>query len=126
MTEEDQRPCAPRPAGAWIALALGIATLLLYAPVLQFDFIRYDDPRYVLLQPRISRGLTWDNVRWAFTAFEVGNWHPLTLISHMTDVSLFGMRAGAHHAVNAVLHALNAALLFLFFDLATRRRAPAS
>lgn len=124
MTEEDERPGAPRPGGAWLAVALGIATLLLYAPVLQFDFIRYDDPRYVLLQPRISHGLSWDNVRWALTAFEVGNWHPLTLISHMMDVSLFGMRAGAHHAVNAVLHALNAALLFLFFDRATRRRAP--
>jgi Flp pilus assembly protein TadD len=124
VTEEDERPAAPRPRGVWLAAALGLATFLLYAPVLQFDFIRYDDPRYVLLQPRISHGLSWDNVRWALTAFEVGNWHPLTLISHMIDVSLFGMRAGAHHAVNAVLHALNAALLFLFFDMATRRRAP--
>jgi Flp pilus assembly protein TadD len=117
---------ARRPPGVPVALALalGVATLLLYAPVLRFDFIRYDDPRYVLLQPRISQGLTWDNVRWALTAFQVGNWHPLTLISHMTDVSLFGMRAGAHHAVNALLHALNAALLFLFFDSATGRRMP--
>jgi protein O-mannosyl-transferase len=115
---------APRPASVAVALALGLATLLLYAPVLQFDFIRYDDPRYVLLQPRISQGLSWDNVRWAATAFEVGNWHPLTLISHMTDVSLFGMRAGAHHAVNALFHAVNAALLCFFFDMATRRRGP--
>src|SRR5258706_8122497 len=42
----------------------------------------------------------------------------------MTDVSLCGMRAGAHHAVNALFHAVNAALLFLFLDTTTRRRAP--
>jgi hypothetical protein len=115
---------APRPPGLSVAIALGIATLLLYAPVSHFPFISYDDPSYVVHNTHISRGLTWDNIRWALTAYEVSNWHPLTLISHMTDVSLFGMRAGAHHAVNALLHAVNAALLFLFLDMATRRRAP--
>lgn len=117
---------ALRPSAAsWaVALTLGAATLLLYAPVLHFQFIRYDDPNYVVLHPRISQGLTFDSVRWALTAFEVGNWHPLTLVSHMVDVSLFGMRAGAHHGVNAFLHAMNAALLFLFFNMATRRLAP--
>lgn len=109
---------------ALTALALGVATFLLYAAVRHFDFIRYDDPNYVVLHPRISQGLTWGNVGWALAAQEVGNWHPLTLISHMADVSLFGMRPGAHHLVNALLHSLNAALLFLCFDMATRRRAP--
>jgi Tfp pilus assembly protein PilF len=111
-------------ARALVALALGVVTFALYAPVMHFDFIRYDDPSYVVLHPLISQGLTWDNVRWALTAFEVGNWHPLTLVSHMADVSLLGMRAGAHHGVNALFHAGNVALLFLFFDGATRRRVP--
>jgi Flp pilus assembly protein TadD len=114
-----------RSSARWgIACALAAATLLLYAPVLHFDFVRYDDPHYVLLHPRLSRGLSWDNLRWSLTAFEVGNWHPLTLASHMADVSMFGMRAGAHHAVNALFHALNAALLFLLFDRMTSRAAP--
>ena len=112
-------------AAAWLAAsALAVATVLLYAPVFGFEFVRYDDPHYVLLHPRISQGLNWDNVRWSLTAFEVGNWHPLTLISHMADVSAFGMRAGGHHAVNAVLHAANAALLFVLLHVTTRRRAP--
>ncbi len=109
---------------AWIALSLFAVTLILYAPVVRFEFIRYDDPGYVVLNPRVSTGLSWSNVGWALTAFEVGNWHPLTLISHMTDVSIFGMHPGAHHAVNATLHAANAALLFLFWNLATGRPWP--
>jgi len=107
-----------------LAVAVGAATLLLYAPVSRFEFIRYDDPNYVALHPLVSQGLGWANVRWALTAFEVGNWHPLTLISHMTDVSLFGMRAGAHHVVSAILHAVNAALLFFVLNAATGRRMP--
>jgi tetratricopeptide (TPR) repeat protein len=117
-------PIAKHPRTLSLALALGLATLLLYSPVLGFDFISYDDPGYVVHNTHVSRGLTWDNILWALTAYEVSNWHPLTLISHMTDVSLFGMRAGAHHAVNALLHAINAALLFLFLDAATGRCAP--
>jgi len=123
MTEDGAT--VPSRAVTWAAAAaLAAATFMLYAPVLRFDFIRYDDPHYLFLNPHIVHGLSWDNVRWAATAFEVGNWHPLTLISHMTDVTLFGMRPGWHHGVNALLHAVNAALLLVLLTGATGRRAP--
>ena len=125
MTDMMPASAPRRRIATWtIAAALALATLLLYAPVFRFEFVRYDDPHYVLLNPRVSKGLSWDNARWTLTAFEVGNWHPLTLISHMTDVSVFGLNAGGHHAVNAVFHAVNAALLFLLLYGATRSRAP--
>ncbi len=115
-----------RGAAAILALVLASGTLLLYAPVLGFGFVRYDDFEYVATDPHVSQGLTWANAGWAMTAFHVGNWHPLTLLSHMADVSFFGLRPGAHHAVNALLHALNAALLFLLLRGATGRAAPAA
>jgi Flp pilus assembly protein TadD len=115
-----------RRLAAAVATALLAGTLLLYAPVAGFEFVRYDDHEYVASDPRIAQGLSWSNAAWALTAFHVGNWHPLTLLSHMADVSLFGLRPGAHHAVNAGLHALNAALLFLLLRRATRRVAPAA
>lgn len=97
------------------------ATLALYAPVVRFDFVHDDDPDYVVLNPRVAQGLTWENVVWAATAFEVGNWHPLTLVSHMADVSMFGMRPGAHHAVNVLLHAASVFLLFTLLRRVTGR-----
>ena len=111
---------------ALAALAVAALSFVLYLPTVNYDFIRYDDPDYVQLHPRVSQGLTWDNVVWSLRAFEVGNWHPLTLISHMTDVSLFGMRPGAHHLVNVVLHAINAALLLVLFARATGALVPAA
>lgn len=104
--------------------ALVLGTLLIYAPVIGFGFLPYDDPEYVQLHPRTSRGLSGENLRWAATAVVAGNWHPLALVSHMADVSILGLRPGAHHAVNALLHAVDAALLFALFLTATRRLAP--
>jgi Tfp pilus assembly protein PilF len=50
---------------------------------------------------------------WCFQAGYAFNWHPLTWISHMLDCQLFGVRPGSPHAINALLHAVNSALLFL-------------
>jgi Flp pilus assembly protein TadD len=100
--------------GRWLAAALLlVATALLFARVGGYPFVYFDDNRYLTENPQVRAGLTWDGVAWAFTSLQVSNWHPLTWLSHMADVQVFGLDAGAHHLVNVALHALNAALLFL-------------
>jgi protein O-mannosyl-transferase len=96
-----------------LAAALVAGTLLLYARVLGYPFIWFDDNRYVTENPMVKGGLSAAGTAWAFTTFHVANWHPLTWLSHMLDVELFGLDAGGHHAVNVLLHALNALVLFL-------------
>lgn len=97
------------------ALMIGLITYLIYSPVGTFDFVNFDDPGYVYENPRVSTGLTRENVRWAFAELHanISYWHPLTWISHQCDCTLFGLRAGAHHLTNVWFHSLNAALLFL-------------
>ena len=73
----------------------------------------FDDDQYVIANARVQRGLDWDTVRWAFTTTETANWHPLTWLSYLLDVELFGVNAGKHHLVSLLLHALNAGLLYL-------------
>jgi tetratricopeptide (TPR) repeat protein len=106
-------------------LALVALTLVVFAPVAKHEFMQFDTLDYVLENDRVLGGLTAESVRWAFFEFHVANWHPLTWLSHMLDVELFGLDAGAHHMVNVVLHALSAMLLFLTLERATRR-VPAS
>ena len=96
-----------------LALLLALVTLLAYLPVREAGFVVYDDPDYVTENPLVQAGLTWPGVRWAFTTWHVSNWHPLTWLSHMADCELFGLQAGAHHLVNVLFHAANAALLFV-------------
>jgi tetratricopeptide (TPR) repeat protein len=102
-----------RPFAAWwLAAALALITVALYWPALHDDFIDMDDSDYVTSNPHVETGLTLRNAVWAFTTNHAGNWHPLTWLSLMLDVTLFGKTAAGMHFTNVVLHALNVALLF--------------
>ncbi len=102
-----------------LAAALAAATLLLYYPAGGHQFILLDDDLYVTENPQVRAGLTAASFAWAFSTSHTGNWHPLTWLSHMADVSLFGLDAGWHHRVNVFLHVLNTVLLFFLLSRAT-------
>src|SRR5206468_1645304 len=68
---------------------------------------------YTYENPMVARGLSLPGMAWATTATRASNWHPLTWISLMLDVSLFGISPGASHVVNVVFHAANTLLLFV-------------
>lgn len=113
------RPIAPVtparhvPSVRAVALALFALTALLFARALSNGFVNYDDPDYVTSNQHVLGGLSRAGVRWALTARVASNWHPLTWISHMADVALFGRHAAGHHATSVLLHALAAALAFV-------------
>jgi protein O-mannosyl-transferase len=102
----------------WLA---GVVLLVvgLYAPVRDYPFISMDDPMYVSQNSHVAAGMTWAGAAWVFTAAHGGFWHPVTGLSHMLDVALFGLDPGWHHVTNAVLHVLNTLLLFLVLRRAT-------
>jgi len=98
---------------ATLGLALLLVTAAVYSEVRDHEFVNYDDPAYVTDNARVRDGLTWDGVRWALGATHAANWHPLTWLSHMADVQLFGLDPGPHHLVNLLFHLANT-LLVLF------------
>ena len=114
-------PAAPQPASirthtalmAAICAGLVIVVFAAFGGLRSSGFINYDDPFYVTKNVHVQKGLTGESVAWAFTATDAANWHPLTWLSHMLDVQLFGLDAGKHHLTSLVLHALNAVLLLL-------------
>ena len=92
-------------------MLLAVLTAVLYLPVGGHPFLALDDGDYLTANPVVARGLTADGLAWAFTTGHASNWHPLTWVSHLVDVELFGLEAGAHHLVNVALHALTVFLL---------------
>jgi len=96
----------------FVFAALAILCLIIYGQTVGFDFVNLDDDVYVYENSFVSKGLSFAAVKWALTAFHAANWHPLTWISHQFDVSLFGLNAGGHHAVNLIFHLANSILLF--------------
>lgn len=95
-----------------LAILLVVATLALYCPVHWHPFVNYDDSLYVTNNDQVQTPVGWDTVRWAFTTFDVGTWHPLTWLSHALDCELFQLNPAGHHDVNLLLHAIDVVLLF--------------
>jgi Tfp pilus assembly protein PilF len=112
----------PRHTDLWIALLLAAGSFVVYIPSLSNDFVEYDDPMYVTRNAMVKKGLTLEGIRWAFTTTHFQNWLPVTWLSHMLDVQIWGLRPGGHHATTAALHAANAAMVFLFLRRATGAR----
>ena len=103
-----------------ICVALAALTFLLFWPVSKAGFISYDDPDYVSQNPVVQQGITVEGIKWAFTTGHSGNWHPITWISHMLDVQLFGDSPHAQHLINVCFHIANVLLLFLLLQKMTR------
>jgi tetratricopeptide (TPR) repeat protein len=103
----------------WHPLILVILCVGIYGQTLGFDFVLYDDDAYLLENPRIRAGLTLDNLRWALTTNAMSNWHPLTWISFLIDVNLYGLNASGFHSTNLLLHSLNSLVLYAFLLSAT-------
>lgn len=95
-----------------MAAALFIGVLAVYTRVLFSGFITLDDGAYVFANANVARGWTMDGLASTFTAEVAGNWHPLTMLTHMTVCEFFGLRPWAHHLLNVVLHGINCVLLF--------------
>lgn len=107
----------------WAALI--IAVFLVYGQVDHFALTAYDDPEYVSENDHVSGGLTFDTIKWAATAVVVGNWTPVTMLSHAADSQL-GLESGGRHLMNVLIHALAAALLFAALRRATNARWPSA
>ena len=104
---------------ALICLGLTLASLAAFLGARQCGFVNYDDPVYITSNPHIQRGLTLPAVLWAFGAGAASNWHPLTWLSHLLDVDLYGLNPAGHHLTSVLLHALNGVLLFLILQKMT-------
>ncbi len=95
-----------------IIAVLTILILSIYWQIGKYPFVAFDDDVYVYENLHVRQGLTSEGIVWSFTTFHGSNWHPLTWISHMADVELFGMNPGWHHRVSVLLHLLNTVLLY--------------
>jgi tetratricopeptide (TPR) repeat protein len=104
----------------WLGLGVGAVTWLTFLGAIGHPFVAFDDFYYVSQNAVVQRGLCWESVRWAFTTFTMGNYHPLTWLSHELDWTLFAAGASGHHLTSVLIHAATTVLVFLFLNQVTR------
>lgn len=105
----------------WIVLFIILATFLIYRPVFNYDFVNFDDDGYVYNNDQVKKGLSISGFDYAFTTTDKGNYIPLTWLSYMSDIEIFGFTPGGLHFSNLFLHIFNSLLLFFFLKINTGR-----
>jgi Tfp pilus assembly protein PilF len=99
----------------FICLVISLLVMAVYSQSSGHGFLIWDDPLYVTENRHVRSGLNPSSMAWALSTVHAANWHPLTWLSHMADVSLFGLNPGAHHMSNVLLHLVNSLLVFAVF-----------
>jgi len=102
------------------------AVVFVYSRVWRFGFVSYDDLHYLTMSPHVSNGLTLAGAKWALTTFYFVNWHPMTWLSYMLDVELYGWNAGGIHFTNTALHLATSILLFRLLKRLTDADLPSA
>jgi protein O-mannosyl-transferase len=106
----------------FICVLLLAIVVAVYWPVASFDSVNDDDGDYFVRNPHVQAGLTGSGILWAFRAGTAANWHPLTWLSLMFDVSFFAsVSPDGPHISNVIYHAVNSMLLFLLLRNLTKR-----
>jgi len=126
--KSSERPTDLNSHGAIVGMCvmLVVAVFLVFGQTLRHGFVNYDDDKYFFSNLPVQAGLTWNGVVWAFRTVFASNWHPLTWLSLMLDVELFGTGPAGPHLTNVILHAVNAVLLFLLLRRLTGLRSDKS
>ncbi len=96
-----------------LCILLMVAILVVYWQVQYFDFIDLDDNIYVIENPYVQSGLSYQGLIWAFSTTHTTNWHPLTWLSFMLDYDLYRLNPAGYHWTNILFHIANTILLFL-------------
>src|SRR6185369_8838181 len=104
----------------WVLVLLALVVAIVFWPLIQAEFINYDDPAYVTENLYI-RGFSGRNILWAFKSIFI-YWQPLTWISYMADYELYGLKSSGFHLNNLALHVANTLVLFLVLERLTGRR----
>jgi len=102
-----------------ICIFLAMIVWFVFGQTLHYEFVNYDDGRFINENSTVTAGLTLNGIASSFSHASSDNFIPLTTISHMVDWQFYGRNAGGHHLTNVLLHAANAILLFLVLGAMT-------
>ncbi len=102
------------------AMALIAIVFALYCPSLSYEFVNWDDPWYVINNP-FNKSWDWVTLKAIATEVINRNYAPLTMFALLVEHTVFGVEPAGYHAVNMLLHGVNAGLVYVLVKQLTGR-----
>lgn len=95
-----------------LAATVGLFHLAINRPVLDFDWVYFDDEINILLNPHLTGG-SWETIKWAWTDLDyTRRYMPLGWMLFDALFGMGGLNPAFYHATSWVLSAVNGILLF--------------
>jgi protein O-mannosyl-transferase len=108
-----REPTPARDRRTWlVAILLVLLVVAAFLPILGNDFIDWDDEANFLRNPDY-RGLGAEQVKWAWSTFLLGVYQPLAWLLLEAQFVACGLDARGYHLISLLLHAANAAVLYV-------------
>ena len=104
---------------------LALAVFASFGPAFFAGFTNWDDDINFVNNP-FYRGLSAQHLKWMFSTFLMGHWHPLTWTTLGLDFAVWGMNPFGYHLTSVQIHAANAVLLYFVLRALLRLAGPAS
>ncbi|NQZ69183.1 MAG: tetratricopeptide repeat protein, partial [Lentisphaeria bacterium] len=117
MTEEIKDNAPEKPC-IMVVSAIFLVAFLFYCKSISFEFLNWDDDPLITNNP-LTKSFSLSNIFQLFIPGSIKEemlYIPLTYLSFAIENIFSGPNAKLTHAINCLLHACNAVLLFLFLD----------
>jgi len=97
-------------------LLLVAVTCLAYGVAAKFTFLATLDDFDYIKNNETVRAISLTNIRQAWSAFYVGNYAPVHIMSYMLDHALWGENPAWYHLENVAIHSVNGVLFYLLLQ----------
>jgi len=99
---------------ALLCVLIACITWVAFLPSLKNGFVNRDDPAYVMNNLDI-RGFSGSHLAKIFSSVYLNHYLPVTMLTYMTEYSVFGLDAKVYHRTSLFLHCINCLLVFALF-----------
>ena len=106
---------------SWVVILILLITILAFSDSISNSFLtNWDDNTYIINNPQV-KDFSVNGIKNIFSSYQIGNYHPLTMLSYTIEYKLFGLNPKVFHFFNLLFHLINVWLVFRLMQLLSKR-----
>lgn len=106
---------------SYLLFALWLLLIVAYSPVINADYVLFDENLDILANPLIKAPFSWTSLKNIFTSSDPNLFTPLSILSFWLEYNAFGFNSSISHLVNLLLQLAAATMVFFLLQSLTQR-----